>query len=108
MLAVLVLLGGRALAQHNLDSIYRCLDEEIERFPQYVEAREQEADNLREQWQTATSDSARYRLAYRLYEQYHAFVWADEPRNNYVYDEDANGAFVVRNTDNIENEQIKY
>jgi hypothetical protein len=74
MLAVLVLLGGRALAQHNLDSIYRCLDEEIERFPQYVEAREQEADNLREQWQTATSDSARYRLAYRLYEQYHAFV----------------------------------
>ncbi len=37
-------------------------------------------------------------------EQYHAFVWADEPRNNYVYDEDANGAFVVRNTDNIEND----
>ena len=72
--AVLVLLGGRALAQHNLDSIYRCLDEEIVRFPQYVEAREQEADNLREQWQTATTDSARYRLAYRLYEQYHAFV----------------------------------
>ena len=57
--AVLVLLGGRALAQHNLDSIYRCLDEEIVRFPQYVEAREQEADNLREQWQTANTDSAR-------------------------------------------------
>ncbi len=74
LLVVLVLLGGRALAQHNLDSIYRCLDDEIARFPQYVEAREQEASNLREQWRKATTDSARYRLAYRLYEQYHAFV----------------------------------
>ena len=74
LLVVLVLLGGRALAQHNLDSIYRCLDDEIARFPQYVEVREQEASNLREQWRKATTDSARYRLAYRLYEQYHAFV----------------------------------
>ncbi len=74
LLALLVLLGGRALAQHNLDSIYRCLDEEIKLFPQYVMAREQEADHLRTQWQAAATDSARYRLAYRLYEQYHAFV----------------------------------
>ena len=36
--------------------------------------------------------------------QYHAHVWTDEPRNNYVYDEDANGAFVVRNIDNAEND----
>jgi len=35
---------------------------------------------------------------------YHAYVWTDEPRSNYVYDEDANGAFYIRNSDNIEND----
>lgn len=34
---------------------------------------------------------------------YHAWVWTDEPRPNYVYDEDANGAFYLRNSDNVEN-----
>ena len=37
---------------------------------------------------------------------YHAYVWTDEPRNSYVYDEDANGAFYVRNSDTIENDYI--
>lgn len=37
---------------------------------------------------------------------YHAYVWTDEPRNSYVYDEDANGAFYIRNSDNIENDYI--
>lgn len=36
--------------------------------------------------------------------QYHAWVWTDEPRPSYVYDEDANGAFYVRNSDNVEND----
>lgn len=35
---------------------------------------------------------------------YHAYLWADEPRKNYVYDEDANGAFYIRNSDNVEND----
>lgn len=34
---------------------------------------------------------------------YHAYVWTDEPRLNYVYDEDANGAFCIRNSNNTEN-----
>lgn len=34
---------------------------------------------------------------------YHAFVWTDEPRPNYVLEYDANGAFYVRNSDNYEN-----
>ena len=37
---------------------------------------------------------------------FHAFVFADEPRPNYLYDEDANGAFYIRNSDNIENNRI--
>lgn len=34
---------------------------------------------------------------------YHVYPWLCEPRRNYVYDEDANGAFYVRNGENIEN-----
>ena len=37
-------------------------------------------------------------------EKYNAMIWTDEPRPNYVYDEDANGAFYIRNSDNIEND----
>ena len=36
---------------------------------------------------------------------YHAFPFANEPRRHYVYDEDANGAFYIRNSDNIENDR---
>lgn len=34
--------------------------------------------------------------------QYQAYPWTDEPRLSYIYDEDANGAFVIRNSDNVE------
>jgi hypothetical protein len=36
-------------------------------------------------------------------EAYHAYLWPDEPRSSYVFDEDANGAFYIRNGDNREN-----
>ena len=35
---------------------------------------------------------------------YHVYPWLCEPRRNYVYDEDANGAFYVRNAENIGND----
>lgn len=35
---------------------------------------------------------------------YHAWLWPDEPRPNYVYDEDADGAYYIRNSDNSEND----
>jgi len=38
-------------------------------------------------------------------QHYHVFPFADEPRPNYVYDEDADGAFYIRNSDNIENDR---
>lgn len=34
---------------------------------------------------------------------FHAYLFPDMPRPNYVYDEDANGAFYIRNSDNIDN-----
>ena len=39
-------------------------------------------------------------------EQYQVFPFINEPRPNYIYDEDANGAFYIRNSDNRENETI--
>lgn len=36
---------------------------------------------------------------------YHVYPFADEPRPNYVYDEDADGAFYIRNSDNVENDR---
>lgn len=35
---------------------------------------------------------------------YHVYPFVCEPRPNYVYDEDSNGAFYIRNSDNIEND----
>ena len=37
---------------------------------------------------------------------YQAFPFTNEPRPNYIYDEDANGAFYIRNSDNRENDII--
>ena len=37
-------------------------------------------------------------------ENYNAMIWTDEPRQSYIYDEDANGAFYIRNSDNFEND----
>lgn len=38
-------------------------------------------------------------------QHYQAYPFANLPRSNYLYDEDANGAFYVRNSDNIENDR---
>ena len=38
--------------------------------------------------------------------RYHAFPLPCEPKRNYSYDEDANGAFYIRNSDNVENDRI--
>lgn len=38
-------------------------------------------------------------------ENYHAWLMKDDPRPNYLYDEDANGAFYIRNSDNYENDR---
>ena len=36
---------------------------------------------------------------------YQAFPFTNEPRRNYSYDEDADGAFYIRNSDNVENDR---
>lgn len=39
-------------------------------------------------------------------QDYQVFPFPDEPRPNYLYDEDANGAFYIRNSDNYENDRL--
>ena len=36
---------------------------------------------------------------------YHAYPFVSTPRHNYLYDQDANGSFYIRNSDNIENDR---
>lgn len=38
-------------------------------------------------------------------DNYHAWLYEDAPRPNYLYDEDADGAFYIRNSDNRENDR---
>ena len=37
-------------------------------------------------------------------QDYHVWLYTDTPRTHYSYDEDADGAFYIRNSDNFENE----
>lgn len=37
-------------------------------------------------------------------EEFHAYPFVSLPRQNYIYDEDANGAFLLRNSDNADSE----
>ena len=37
---------------------------------------------------------------------YNAYPFTDNPRRNYSYDEDADGAFYIRNSDNVENNRV--
>ena len=60
------------LAQ-NLDSLYRCLDHEIELFPQYVARHGQVVAQLQDKLKKATDDASRYELNYQLYEKYFPF-----------------------------------
>ena len=39
-------------------------------------------------------------------QRYHAFPFYCEPQRNYIYDEDVNGAFLLRNSDNYEAERL--
>lgn len=57
----------------NLDSLYRCLDREIEQFPRYVAQHDQVVAQLLKKLRNATDDAERYGLNYQLYEKYYPF-----------------------------------
>lgn len=37
---------------------------------------------------------------------YHAILFGDEPRENYIFDQDQDGRFIIRNDDNYENDYL--
>ena len=47
---------------------------------------------------TMRVDKMKYEDSY-----YHAYIFEDQPSKNYIYDQDQNGRFVVRNSDNSNN-----
>lgn len=61
------------LPAQNLDSLYRCLDREIVKFPQYVAQHDQEVADLQARLNMATDDGSRYDLNFQLYEKYYPF-----------------------------------
>ncbi|MBR5687058.1 MAG: transcriptional regulator [Prevotella sp.] len=67
-------LSSAVFAQRPLDSLYQCLDEEIERFPEYVSMHEKEVALLTHELNQATDDELRYDLSFRLYDKYRAFI----------------------------------
>ena len=61
------------LPAQNLDSLYRCLDREIVKFPQYVAQHDQEVADLQARLNKAADDGSRYDLNFQLYEKYYPF-----------------------------------
>ena len=61
------------LPAQNLDSLYRCLDKEIVKFPQYVARHDQEVADLLSKLTTTVDDEGRYALNFQLYEKYYPF-----------------------------------
>ena len=61
------------LSAQNLDSLYRCLDREIVKFPQYVAQHDMVVADLQARLNMAADDGSRYDLNFQLYEKYYPF-----------------------------------
>lgn len=61
------------LPAQNLDSLYRCLDKEIVKFPEYVAQHDKVVADLQARLTSATDDAGRYALNFQLYEKYFPF-----------------------------------
>lgn len=58
---------------HDLDSIYHCLDMEIERYATYVAKKEAGINLLKRQLKNAQEPELKYAFCFQLYEEYRAF-----------------------------------
>ena len=74
LLILFAILSGAIYAQRPLDSLYQCLDDEIERFPEYVANHDKEVALLTHELDQAHDEELRYDLSYRLYDKYRAFI----------------------------------
>lgn len=58
----------------DLDSIYRCLDKDIEQAGQYIGIREKRISDLRVQLKKARKGSEQYAIAFKLYREYKPYM----------------------------------
>ena len=72
-LACLVFWSCVAMAKPNLDSLYLCLDEAIQKSPQYVEQRETRIASLRAKLKAARVPQAKYQCSFQLFHEYCAY-----------------------------------
>lgn len=74
ILILFAVVCGTIHAQRPLDSLYQCLDKEIERFPEYVAMHDKEVALLTNELAQANDDELRYDLSFRLYDKYRPFI----------------------------------
>ena len=74
ILILFAVVCGSIHAQRPLDSLYQCLDKEIERFPEYVAMHDKEVALLTNELAQADDDELRYDLSFRLYDKYRPFI----------------------------------
>ena len=74
ILILFAVVCGTIHAQRPLDSLYQCLDKEIERFPEYVAMHDKEVALLTNELAQADDDELRYDLSFRLYDKYRPFI----------------------------------
>lgn len=65
-----------------------------------------DAGNEYRKFETLATDHASMGVENLVWDgnEYHAYVYVDEPCNSYLTDESANGSFYIRNSDNVEND----
>lgn len=74
ILILFAVVCGTIHAQRPLDSLYQCLDKEIEHFPEYVAMHDKEVALLTNELALANDDELRYDLSFRLYDKYRPFI----------------------------------
>ena len=74
LLFLLIISINIQAGDRNLDSIYRVLDEEIARYPEYVNKHEKQLSLLKTEYERTTDLRKRYQCSWQLYEGYKAFV----------------------------------
>lgn len=75
VMMALWLFSSAATAQRvNLDSLYRCLDEEIAKSDEYLKLKENHIDDIKRKYSSTRDLMGRHQLAWDLFEQYKSLM----------------------------------
>ena len=76
LLLIAFVASGLYISAQNFDmkTVYQQIDEAIEQSPQVVREYERQIADTRQQYKLSSNPEEKYQLAFRLYEQYKAFM----------------------------------